>query len=346
MNTLASAFACGQIARNPHPAFLSPVVVMLSAPNRAVVSAAPKTAVVIPCLNEAEAIAKVVRDYQQALPGAHVYVIDNASTDQTGEVARSAGATVIREPLRGKGNAVRRAFADIDADLYVLVDGDDTYDPAVAPVMVKELQTKHLDMVTGVRRSTAVATYRPGHRFGNRLLTGVVRWIFGDRITDMLSGYRVFSRRFVKSFPALAEGFETETEFTVHALELRLPVAEVETAYRVRFEGTTSKLRTWSDGFRILSLIIALVKHERPLQFFSWLGCFLAVLGVVLGTPIVIEFSRTGLVPRLPTAVLATGIELMACLSMVSGLILDSVSRGRKELKRLAYLSQPTSHFE
>jgi glycosyltransferase involved in cell wall biosynthesis len=303
--------------------------------------AAPRVAVIIPCYNEAVAIPKVVADFRAALPQAAIYVYDNNSSDGTAEVAAAAGAQVRRETLQGKGNVIRRAFADVEADIFVLVDGDDTYDATAAPQMVDLLWRDRLDMVNGARVTQIQAAYRPGHRLGNRVLTGMVRLVFGDRVSDMLSGYRVFSRRFVKSFPALAGGFETETEFTVHALDLRMPVGEVPTAYKDRPAGSTSKLRTYSDGVRILRTIVVLVKEERPLQFFSAAAGVLLLASVVLGIPIVGEFLRTGLVPRLPTAVLATGLGMIAFLSLACGLILDSVARGRKELKRLAYLAIP-----
>ena len=307
----------------------------------AATGAAPRIAVIIPCYNEAVAIPKVVADFRAALPDAAIYVYDNNSQDGTAEVARAAGAIVRREILQGKGNVIRRAFADVDADIYVLVDGDDTYDAARAPEMVALLRRDGLDMVNGARVTDIAKAYRPGHRLGNLVLTGMVRVVFGDRISDMLSGYRVFSRRFVKSFPALAGGFETETEFTVHALDLRMPVGEIATAYKDRPAGSTSKLRTYSDGVRILRTIVVLVKEERPLQFFSICGLGLLALAILLGVPVVGEFLRTGLVPRLPTAVLAMGLGLIAALSFACGLVLDSVSRGRKEVKRLAYLSIP-----
>jgi hypothetical protein len=243
--------------------------------------------------------------------------------------------------MQGKGHVVRRMFADIEADIYVLVDGDDTYDAAAAPAMVALLAGSQLDMVTGTRVTDRAEAYRRGHRFGNRLLTGMVRAVFGDSITDMLSGYRAFSRRFVKSFPALAAGFETETEFTVHALTLNMPVGEIETAYRERPAGSASKLRTYADGLRILRTIVLLVKEERPLQFFGAAGLLLLLLALLAGVPLFVTYAETGLVPRLPTAVLATGLVLLAFLSQVCGLILDSVARGRKEIKRLAYLSIP-----
>jgi glycosyltransferase involved in cell wall biosynthesis len=301
----------------------------------------PRVAVLIPCHNEAVAIPKVVADFRAALPDATVHVYDNNSTDGTQAAARAAGAVVRRERLQGKGHVVRRMFADVEADLYVLVDGDDTYDAAAAPAMVRLLWDEGLDMVIGTRVTDIAAAYRPGHRLGNLVLTGMVAAIFGNRVSDMLSGYRVFSRRFVKTFPALATGFETETEFTVHALELRMAIGEVRTAYRDRPAGSQSKLRTWSDGARILRTIVILVKEERPLQFFSLAGLALLLLGVGLGIPVVLDFLATGLVPRLPTAVLAMGFVLLSFLSLAAGLILDSVTRGRKEAKRLAYLAVP-----
>jgi Glycosyl transferase family 2 len=298
-------------------------------------------AVLVPCHNEAASIAFVVADFATSIPGATVYVYDNNSSDRTIEVAQSAGAVVRHEAMQGKGNVVRRMFADVDADVYILVDGDNTYEAAASPGMVRLLVDGQLDMVTATRVTDEEAAYRRGHRTGNILLTGIVRWVFGNRITDMLSGYRVFSRRFVKSFPALASGFETETEFTIHALELRMPIGEVTTHYRERPEGSTSKLRTYSDGARILFTILKLVKEERPLQFFGVAGTVLLVVGIALGVPVVIEYFRIGLVPRLPTAVLATGLILLSFLSASAGLILDSVARGRKEFKRLIYLGYP-----
>ena len=300
-----------------------------------------RVAVLIPCYNEEVAIPKVVAAFRAALPGAVIYVYDNNSRDRTAERAREAGAVVRTERLQGKGNVVRRMFADIEADAYVLVDGDDTYDAAAAPEMLRLLLEQRLDMVNAARVTEIAAAYRRGHRIGNAVLTGIVAWIFGDRITDMLSGYRAFSRRFVKSFPALAGGFETETEFTVHALELRMPVGEVRAAYRDRPAGSASKLRTYADGLRILRTIVVLVKEERPLQFFALAALVLLLLGLAFGLPVVVEFVRTGLVPRLPSAVLATGLVLLSFLSTACGLILDSVTRGRKEIKRLAYLSIP-----
>ncbi|TDH59767.1 glycosyltransferase [Dankookia rubra] len=300
---------------------------------------APRIAVLIPCHNEAVAIPRVVEAFRRALPEATIHVYDNNSTDGTAEAARAAGAVVRTERLQGKGHVVRRMFADVEADLYVLVDGDDTYDAAAAPAMVALLLEDQLDMVTGVRVTAIEAAYRRGHRFGNWMLTGMVAQVFGDRISDMLSGYRVFSRRFVKSFPALSAGFETETELTIHALELNMPVGELPTAYKDRPAGSASKLRTYADGLRILRTILVLVKEERPLQFFSLAALGLLLLGLGLAAPVLWQYLETGLVPRLPTAVLATGVVLLSFLSQVCGLVLDSVARGRKESKRLAYLA-------
>jgi glycosyltransferase involved in cell wall biosynthesis len=299
----------------------------------------PRIAVLIPCYNEAEAIASVVRDFVAALPEATIYVYDNNSSDATRERAAEAGAVVRCETNQGKGNVVRRMFADIEAEVYVLVDGDGTYDAPSARRMVDMLLGESLDMVNGARVAIAAAAFRPGHLFGNRLLSGTVAIIFGDRLKDMLSGYRVMSRRFIKSFPALATGFETETELTVHALELRLPVAEVRTPYRDRPVGSQSKLRTFRDGWRILRTIFFLVKEERPLQFFSVVAATLLVTALALGWPLLTEYLRTGLVPRFPTAILATGLTILAFVSFISGLILDSVTLGRRELKRLHYLA-------
>ncbi len=299
-----------------------------------------RIAVLIPCYNEEQAIAKVVGDFQAALPGAAIYVYDNNSTDRTVEVARAAGAVVRREPRQGKGNVVRRMFADGDADIYVLVDGDATYDAPSARAMIAQLVSERLDMVVGARIDREQAAYRRGHRLGNRLLTGSVALVFSRSFKDMLSGYRVFSRRFVKSFPPLSGGFEIETELTVHALELGLPVAEVETPYYARPEGSASKLNTWQDGLRILWTIVRLYRLERPLQFFAIIGAVLAVLSLILAVPILATYLREGLVPRLPTAILSTGLMLSALLSFASGLVLDTVTRGRREMKLLAYLQQ------
>jgi glycosyltransferase involved in cell wall biosynthesis len=309
-------------------------------------ASAPRIAVLIPCYNEEVAIPRVVAAFRAALPQATIHVYDNNSRDRTREVAAAAGAVVCTERLQGKGHVVRRMFADIEADLYVLVDGDDTYDATAAPGMVRLLLEERLDMVTGVRVTEATAAYRPGHRFGNLVLTGMVRHIFGDRISDMLSGYRVFSRRFVKSFPALAAGFETETEFTVHALELHMPVGELPIAYRERPPGSVSKLNTWRDGFRILTAISLLVRRERPLQFFGAVAGVLLLAGLLLALPVLQTFLATGLVPRLPTAVLSSALVLLAFLALACGLILDTVTRGRMEAKRIAYLAIPAPGLE
>ncbi|WP_439579082.1 glycosyltransferase family 2 protein [Elioraea sp.] len=302
---------------------------------------APRIAVLIPCFNEAAAIGTVVADFRAALPGAVIHVYDNNSTDGTAAAARAAGAVVRHEALQGKGNVVRRMFADLEADIYVLVDGDDTYEATAAPRMVALLCERGLDMVTGTRTGGGAAAYRRGHRFGNRVLTGLVAGVFGDRVSDMLSGYRVFSRRFVKSFPALAGGFETETEFTVHALELGMPIGEVPTAYKERPPGSASKLNTIRDGVRILRTILVLVKEERPLPFFGFAALALLLAGLGLFVPVLLTYLETGLVPRLPTAVLSLGLVLLSFLSLACGLVLDTVTRGRKEAKRIAYLSIP-----
>jgi len=300
-----------------------------------------KTAVLIPCYNEEAAIAAVVRDFRTALPDATIYVYDNNSRDKTVEVAAAAGAVVRREPLQGKGNVVRRMFADIDADVYVLVDGDDTYHAPSAPLLVAKLTGEQLDMVNAQRISTADAAYRRGHVLGNRLLTGLVGGFFGKRTDDMLSGYRVFSRRFVKSFPALAGGFEIETELTVHALEMRMPFTEVPTPYKERPPGSVSKLSTYRDGLRILFMIGKLVKEERPMQAFGVASLMLALSSLLLAVPLIMTYIDTGLVPRLPTAVLAAALMILSFLALTCGLILDSVTRTRREAKRLAYLAHP-----
>lgn len=302
---------------------------------------AARIAVLIPCYNEEAAVGQVVAAFRRGLPFAAVYVYDNNSTDATVEVARASGATVALERLQGKGHVVRRMFSDIEADAYILVDGDNTYDAPSAPAMVEKLLDEELDMVTGNRVTSIQAAYRPGHRIGNSVLTGIVASVFGDRITDMLSGYRVFSRRFVKSFPALSSGFETETEFTIHALELEMPLGEVNTPYRDRGEGSASKLNTYRDGVRILFAIANLVRDQRPLQFFLWLAAGFSLLSIALSIPVLLEFHRTGLIRRFPTAILSMILILLASILALCGLILDSVARGRKEVKRLAYLAVP-----
>jgi len=300
-----------------------------------------RIAVLIPCYNEAAAIAQTVADFQAALPGAAIYVYDNNSSDGTRAVAASAGAIVRTESMQGKGHVVRRMFADIEADIYVMADGDATYEAAAAPAMVARLVDEQLDMVVGARKSEVDAAYRRGHRFGNAMLTNMLAWTFGRSFSDVLSGYRVFSRRFVKSFPVLSAGFEIETEISVHALELRMPVAEVVTAYAARPEGSVSKLSTYGDGWRILRTIAMLFRFERPLLFFGSLAGLCAIMSIALAIPIVLTYLETGLVPRLPTAILATGLMLLAALNGFCGLILDTVVRGRREVRRLAYLSHP-----
>lgn len=307
-------------------------------------SEAMRIAVLIPCYNEEQCIAGVVGDFKQALPNATIHVYDNNSTDQTAMVARQAGAVVRSEPRQGKGNVVRRMFADIEADVFVLVDGDGTYDAASVAAMIDHLLENGLDMVNGAREEQSAAAYRKGHRFGNWLLTEIVMRIFGRHVTDMLSGYRVLSRRYVKSFPALSAGFEIETELTVHALELRMPIAEIRTPYRERPAGSLSKLRTYSDGLRILRTIAVLVKDERPLTFFGASFVALSGMSLAFGWPVVSTYLETGLVPRLPTAVLSMGLMLLAFLSLACGLILDTVTHGRRELRRLHYLQVPLVH--
>lgn len=296
-------------------------------------------AVLIPCYNEETAIGKTVADFRAALPDAVIYVYDNNSTDGTVKAARAAGAVVRNEAHQGKGNVVRRMFADVDADIYVLVDGDATYDAPSAPAMISDLIENHRDMVVAARVDREDAAYRPGHRTGNWLLTSFVATVFGKTFTDILSGYRVFSRRFVKSFPVLSGGFEIETELTVHSLELDLPVGEIKTPYFARLDGSESKLNTWRDGFRILWTIFRLYRSERPLNFFSTIGVCLVIIAVGIAIPIFVTYFETGAVPRLPTAVLSTGLMVVAMLSFVAGLILDTVTRGRREIKLLAYLN-------
>ena len=298
-------------------------------------------AVLVPCYNEEQTIGDVVKRFRETLPHALIYVFDNNSSDMTALRARSAGAIVIREPRQGKGNVIRRMFADIDADIYVLADGDLTYDAPSAPAMVEQLVNERLDMVVGARVTEQDAAYRPGHQFGNRMLTSLLSMMFGRSFSDILTGYRVFSRRFVKSFPVLSRGFEIETEISVHALELSMPLAEVSTPYGARPEGSASKLSTWSDGFRILRSMIALFRSERPLLFFGVGGALLALVAMLLAVPLVVDYAQTGLVPRMPTAILVTGMMVVAVLSLFAGLILDTVTRGRREMKRFLYLQHP-----
>jgi glycosyltransferase involved in cell wall biosynthesis len=298
-----------------------------------------RIAVVLPCHNEEASIAEVVAAFRATLPHARIYVVDNACTDRTAARAHEAGATVITQPLRGKGNAVWRAFAEIDADVYVMADGDGTYDAARASDMVRLIVADHLDMVVGIRISTSAEAYRRGHRAGNRIFTAAVAILFGQRFTDIFSGYRAMSRRFVKSFPAVSEGFEIETELTVHALQLRLPTAELATVYCARAAGTASKLRTFRDGLNILWRLVSFARQYTPLTLYSAIAAVLALLSLGLAAPVVVEFLRTGLVPRLPTALLSTGIMLLAMLSFVTGIILHNLSRMQAEIKRLHYLA-------
>ena len=302
---------------------------------------AARIAVLLPCYNEEAAIVQTIVGFRAALPDALIYVYDNNSGDKTREVAAAAGAIVRSERMQGKGNVVRRMFADIEADVYVMADGDATYDASAAPQLVERLLADHLDMVVAARMSEVDTAYRRGHRLGNRMLTGMLARLFGRSFSDILSGYRVFSRRFVKSFPALSRGFETETEISVHALELAMPVAEVVTAYGARPEGSHSKLSTYRDGWRILRTILHLFRIERPVLFYGTISLALAVLSIILAIPLVITYAQTGLVPRFPTAILVTGLVLLAALSFFSGLILDTVVRGRREVRRLAYLAVP-----
>ena len=300
-----------------------------------------RIAILLPCYNEEAAIARTVAGFRAALPGAVVYVYDNNSSDRTSELAAAAGAIVRTERMQGKGHVVRRMFADVDADVYVMADGDSTYDSAAAPELVARLIDERLDMVVGARNSQVEEAYRRGHRLGNRLFTSILSGLFGRSFTDIFSGYRIFSRRFVKSFPALSRGFETETEISVHALELAMPVAEVVTAYGARPEGSQSKLSTWHDGWRIMRTILHLFRIERPVLFYGSFGLVLALVAIVLAAPLVVTYVHTGLVPRFPTAILVTGLMIVAFMSFMCGLILDTVVRGRREVRRLAYLALP-----
>ena len=300
-----------------------------------------KVAVLVPCYNEEAAITTVVADFRAALPEATIYVYDNNSKDHTAMRAAESGAVVRTELRQGKGNVVRRMFADIEADIYVLVDGDDTYDAGASPHMIARMLSEGADLLTARRVHTEAAAYRPGHVMGNRMLTGLTAMLFNVHLSDMLSGYRVFSRRFVKSFPFTAEGFAIETELTVHAVRLMMPMSEMDARYKERPAGSVSKLNTWRDGFRILGTIGYLVREERPLVFFSTISALFAAVAIIIGAPVVSEYFQTGLVPRLPTAVLATGLMVIAFLSLTCGLILDTVTRGRWEAKRMAYLAIP-----
>jgi glycosyltransferase involved in cell wall biosynthesis len=300
-----------------------------------------RIAVLLPCYNEEAAVARTVAGFREALPGAQIYVFDNNSRDRTRDVAAAAGAIVREERMQGKGHVVRRMFADVEADVYVMADGDSTYDASAAPELVRRLVDERLDMVVGARRSEVEEAYRRGHRLGNRLFTGLLAGLFGRSFSDIFSGYRVFSRRFVKSFPALSRGFEIETEISVHALELAMPVAEIVTAYGARPEGSHSKLSTWRDGWRIMRTILHLFRIERPVLFYGGIALFLAALAIALGIPLAITYAETGLVPRFPTAILITGLMIVAALSFAVGLVLNTVVRGRMEVRRLHYLTLP-----
>lgn len=295
-------------------------------------------AVIIPCYNEGIAIAQVVNDFKQIIPEAKIYVYDNNSTDDTIEEAKKAGAIVRSEAYQGKGNVVRRMFSDIDADVYVMSDGDETYDIKRTPDLIKELLDNNLDMVVGARKEVDLAAYRVGHRWGNVVLTKLVQSFFHHELVDMLSGFRVFSKRFVKTFPAQSWGFEIETELTVYALSSRIPMKEIDTDYFARPEGSVSKLSTYKDGLRILLMIVTLIKEERPLLFFSVFGLAFMFLSLLCGIPVIENYLATGLVPRMPTTILATGLMICAVVSMLVGFILDSVAKSRKEVRRMAYL--------
>ncbi len=299
----------------------------------------PRIAVLLPCYNEAVAIGPTIEAFARALPSATIYVFDNNSSDGSADVAQACGAIVRRVRQQGKGHVVRRMFADVDADIYVMADGDATYEAAAAPALIEAMLADQLDMVVGARKSEVEAAYRAGHRLGNSLLTGLLRQLFGRSFTDILSGYRVFSRRFAKSFPVISQGFEIETEMSVHALELRMPVGEIVTAYAARTEGSTSKLSTFRDGWRILRMMITLYRLERPLWFFGFFSFILAAAGIILFIPVLMTYVDTGLVPRFPTLITIVGLAILAALGLLTGLILDTVTRGRQEMKRLAYLS-------
>jgi glycosyltransferase involved in cell wall biosynthesis len=305
-----------------------------------------RLAVLLPCYNEEAAVAQTVAAFRAALPQARIYVYDNNSSDRTAEVAAAAGAIVRTERMQGKGNVVRRMFADVEADVYVMADGDATYDASAAPALVAKLVDEQLDMVVGARRDAVEEAYRKGHRLGNRLFNSLLSFLFGRSFSDIFSGYRIFSRRFAKSFPALSRGFETETEISVHALELAMPVAEVVTVYGARPEGSHSKLNTWRDGWRILKTILHLVRIERPILFYGGFGLLLALVAIGISIPLIITWIETGLVPRFPTAILATGLMIVAFMSFMCGLILDTVVRGRREVRRLFYLSFPAPGAE
>lgn len=301
----------------------------------------PRVAVLLPCYNEEAAIADTIAGFRVALPAATIYVYDNNSRDRTVAIARAAGAVVATERQQGKGNVVRRMFADVEADVYIMADGDLTYDPRAAPAMVAMLLDEQLDMVVGTRQHEVTDAYRGGHVLGNKLFTGLLSRLFGRSFSDIFSGYRIFSRRFVKSFPVLSAGFEIETEISVHALELKMPVGEVATAYGARPEGSASKLSTYRDGWRILKTIGTLYRVERPVLFYGSVGALILAVALLLAVPLVLTYLDTGLVPRFPTAILITGMAIVAVLCFFAGLILDTVTRGRREMRRLFYLAQP-----
>ena len=297
------------------------------------------TAILVPCFNEEKTIKKVISDFKKNVPKAKIYVYDNNSTDKTYLIAKKAGAIVRKEETRGKGNVVRRMFSDIEADVYIIIDGDSTYDSSIANKLIKTLHEESLDMIVAKRKAKSSEAYRLGHKFGNRLLSKTVNKMFGNDITDTLSGYRALSKRFVKSFPSLSSGFEIETELTIHALSLKMPVKEIQANYYHRPKGSESKLNTYSDGIRILFLIFKLIRLEKPITFFTFISIVLAILSIFFGLPIISVYLETGLVPRLPTALLSTGIMILSMLSLATGLILDNVTRGRLEIKRLFYLT-------
>lgn len=299
-----------------------------------------RIAVLIPCLNEQATIERVVLDFKRALPTSTIYVFDNNSTDNSVEIAKATGAIIHFEHSQGKGHVVRRMFSDIDADIYLMTDGDDTYDASISPLLIEKLVSENCDLVNCARAAKNHSAYRFGHSFGNRMISKLVRIFFKSTATDILSGYKVFSRRFVKSFPVLSNGFEIETEIMIHALSLKIPYSEMSGPYKERPLGSESKLKTYRDGFRILGLIGFLLKEEKPFVFFGLIALLLLLISAIFGAPIIIHYFETGLVPRLPTAVLAAGLSILSMLSLAIGLILDAVCRGRREIKRLAYLSQ------
>ena len=304
-------------------------------------SAPPRIAVALPCYNEAATIAQVIADFRAALPEADIYVFDNNSTDGTGEIAAAAGATVRTETRQGKGHVVRRIFSDVEADIYVMADGDGTYDASAAPMLIELMLKNKVDMVVGARAGVTQDAGRGGHAFGNKIFNMVYRWIFGADFNDIFSGYRVFSRRFAKSFPATSGGFEIETEMSVHASQIGIPVLERPTRYGVRPEDSPSKLRTFRDGFRILGMFALLAKETRPAAFFGAIGAALILAALVLSAPILATYLETGLVPRYPTLILTTGMTVIATIAALCGLILDSLARARIEQKRSVYLSYP-----